>query len=49
MWFERIKESKAAGPDKINAKLVKDSAEVICPTLTKFSTDLATGYLPRGT
>jgi hypothetical protein len=39
MWFERIKESKAAGPDKINAKLVKDSAEVICPTLTKFSTD----------
>ena len=32
MWFERI---KGGWPDKINAKLVKDSTEVICPTLTK--------------
>ena len=30
-----LKESKSTGPHKINARLVKDSAEVICPTLTK--------------
>ena len=30
-----LKESKSTGPDKINVRLVKDSAEVICPTLTK--------------
>ena len=30
-----LKELKSTGPDKINARLVKDSTEVICPTLTK--------------
>ena len=43
-----LKESKAAGPDKINAKLVKDSAEVICPTLTKiFNRSLQQGIFPE--
>ena len=35
-----LKESKSTGPDKINARLVKDSAEVICPTLTKIFNSL---------
>ena len=44
----RLKESKAAGPDKINAKLVKDSAEVSCPTLTKiFNRSLQQGIFPE--
>ena len=43
-----LKESKAAGLDKINAKLVKDSAEVICPTLTKiFNRSLQQGIFPE--
>ena len=43
-----LKESKAAGPDKINAKLVKDSAEVICPTSTKiFNRSLQQGIFPE--
>ena len=43
-----LKESKAAGPDKINAKLVKDSAEVVCPTLTKiFNRSLQQGIFPE--
>ena len=43
-----LKESKGAGPDKINAKLVKDSAEVICPTLTKiFNRSLQQGIFPE--
>ena len=43
-----LKESKAAGSDKINAKLVKDSAEVICPTLTKiFNRSLQQGIFPE--
>jgi hypothetical protein len=34
-------------PDKINAKLVKDAAEVICPTLTKiFNRSLQQGIFP---
>ena len=43
-----MKESKAAGPDKINAKLVKDSAEVICSTLTKiFNRSLQQDIFPE--
>ena len=30
-----LKESKSTGLDKINARLVKDYIEVVCPTLTK--------------
>ena len=42
-----LKESKSTGPDKINARLVKDSAEVICPTLTKlFNRSLWQGIFP---
>ena len=32
-----LKESKSTGPDKINARLVKDSAEVICPTIMEIN------------
>ena len=39
-----LKESKSTGLDKINARLVKDSAEVICPTLTK----VFNGFLHQG-
>ena len=43
-----LKESKSTGPDKINARLVKDSAEVICPTLTKiFNSSLQQGIFPE--
>ena len=43
-----LKESKSTGPDKINARLVKDSAEVICPTLTKlFNRSLRQGIFPE--
>ena len=42
-----LKESKSTGPDKINARLVKDS-EVICPTLTKiFNSSLQQGIFPE--
>ena len=43
-----LKEAKADGPDKINAKLVKDSTEVICPTLTKiFNRSLQQSIFPK--
>ena len=43
-----LKESKSTGPDKINARLVKDSAKVICPTLTKiFNNSLQQGIFPE--
>ena len=43
-----LKESKSTGPNKINARLVKDSAEVICPTLTKiFNSFLQQGIFPE--
>lgn len=43
-----LKVSKAAGPDKINAKLVTDSAEVICRTWTKvFYRSLPQGIFPE--
>ena len=43
-----MKESKSTGPDKINERLVKDSAEVICPTLTKsFNSFLQQGIFPE--
>ena len=42
-----LKESKAAVPDKINARLVKDSAEIICSSLTKiFNRSLQCGIFP---
>ena len=42
-----LKESKASGSDKINARLIRDSAEVICSTLTKlFNRSLQTGIFP---
>ena len=41
------KESKASGSDKINARLIRDSAEIICSTLTKlFNRSLQTGIFP---
>ena len=43
-----LKESKSTGPDKINVRLVKDSAEVICRTLTKiFNSSLQQGIFPE--
>ena len=43
-----MKESKSTGPDKINARLVKDSAEVICPTFSKiFNSSLQQGIFPE--
>ena len=43
-----LKDSKSTGPHKINARLVKDSAEVICPTLTKlFNRSLRQGIFPE--
>ena len=43
-----LKESKSTGPDKINVKLVKDSAEVICATLTKiFNSSLQQVIFPE--
>ena len=42
-----LKESKASGSDKINARLIKDSGEVICSTLTKlFHRSLQSGIFP---
>ena len=43
-----LKTSKAAGPAKISARLVKDSAEVICQTLTLiFNRSLQQGIFPE--
>ena len=43
-----LKESKSTGPDKINARLVKDSAEVICATLIKiFNSSLQQVIFPE--
>ena len=46
--LQGLKTSKAAGPDKISARLVKDSAEVICQTLTLiFNRSLQQGIFPE--
>ena len=43
-----IKCSKASGPDKISARLIKDSAKVIAPSLTIiFNCSLSTGVFPE--
>ena len=45
---KNVHRPKSTGPDKINARLVKDSAEVICPTLTKiFNSSLQQGIFPE--
>ena len=46
--LQGLKTSKAAGPDKRSARLVKDSAEVICQTLTLiFNRSLQQGIFPE--
>ena len=46
--LQGLKTSKAAGPDKISARFVKDSSEVICQTLTLiFNRSLQQGIFPE--
>lgn len=45
--FEKLNTSKSFGPDKISARLLKDSKNVIAPCLTYiFNTSLTSGVFP---
>ena len=46
--FEALDVTKAIGPDKIPAKLLKETASVIAPSLCKlFNKSLSTGSFPQ--